>query len=327
MEKKRRDFIDCEVLDLTKSKSTISEMIAIETDFIEYEGVIFKEYHVLPKFGQGTIINFDMESIDITISRFKLEKDFIIYNKGNTDFIQLSFLLEGQKIISLDYTDSDILYEEQESYLVNINSFKGYSRISGGKLFKEIKIKLSKYFLLMYGFTNNFMLKKIVDKDIIIPITNELLTILNDLENKNFKGITQKIYLKAKVFELLALQIENYKNSDTNNLMVSKTIKKLYLVRQIIIDKLEQNFSINQLSKKVLLNEFELKSEFKRIFGYSIKKFSAMEKMNKAKSLLSNTQLPIYQIAEDVGYKNATHFSAAFKKSFGLTPKKFRNLI
>lgn len=49
--------------------------------------------------------------------------------------------------------------------------------------------------------------------------------------------------------------------------------------------------------------------------------------MTKAKDLLRGTQMPIYQIAEDVGYKNATHFSAAFKKYYGELPKQYRNFL
>jgi AraC-like DNA-binding protein len=73
------------------------------------------------------------------------------------------------------------------------------------------------------------------------------------------------------------------------------------------------------------LKEQILKNELKRNFGCSISRFSTIEKMNKAKELLKNPQLPIYQIAEEVGYKNATHFTAAFKRYFGNTPKYFRN--
>lgn len=40
-----------------------------------------------------------------------------------------------------------------------------------------------------------------------------------------------------------------------------------------------------------------------------------------------NTDLPIYEIAEQIGYKNATHFSAAFKRQEGTTPKKFKTNI
>ena len=44
----------------------------------------------------------------------------------------------------------------------------------------------------------------------------------------------------------------------------------------------------------------------------------------RAKYLLENTELPIYEIAESVGYKNATHFSAAFKRFYNETPKVCR---
>ena len=49
--------------------------------------------------------------------------------------------------------------------------------------------------------------------------------------------------------------------------------------------------------------------------------------MKKAKELLKMTQLPIYEIAEEVGYKNATHFSAAFKRSYKESPKEYRNKL
>ena len=325
MKKERRDFSDCKKLDFTSNKYAFEEHIAIKTGSLKDKGVVYKEYQILPKFGVGSIIKIEMESIDITINKFKLEEDFYIYKKDKEDFIQLSFLLEGAKIISLEDVEEDIFYENQESYFVSINSFSGYTRILRGKLFKEIKIKLSNPFLLMHGFTNDIILKKISDKNIIIPITDELFTILSDLENKNLKGITQELFLKAKVFELLAIQIESYKNFNGNNKQVGKTIKKLYTIKQLIKNNPHKSYSTRQLSIEMTINEHILKKEFKRVFGYSISKFSTIEKMNTAKNLLKNPQLAIYQVAEKIGYKNATHFTVAFKRCFGETPKCFRN--
>ena len=105
------------------------------------------------------------------------------------------------------------------------------------------------------------------------------------------------------------------------------TVRKIYAVQQILKENLDQNYSIKQLSTEVALNENSLKCEFKRLFGCSMNNYFKNEKMVKAKDLLRNTQLPIYQIAEDTGYKNATHFSAAFKKYFGETPMQFRNML
>jgi AraC-like DNA-binding protein len=47
--------------------------------------------------------------------------------------------------------------------------------------------------------------------------------------------------------------------------------------------------------------------------------------MELARQLLTRTDQLIYEVSEAVGYKNATHFSAAFKRHSGKTPKQFRN--
>ena len=47
-------------------------------------------------------------------------------------------------------------------------------------------------------------------------------------------------------------------------------------------------------------------------------------RMNKASLLLQATTLPVKQIAEMVGYKDALVFSKAFKQKIGISPKAFR---
>ena len=47
--------------------------------------------------------------------------------------------------------------------------------------------------------------------------------------------------------------------------------------------------------------------------------------MNKASLLLQTTALPVKQIAEMVGYKDALVFSKAFKQKIGSSPKAFRD--
>lgn len=321
--------MNCEIVDLVKLECSFTELISVKTDSIKDEGVTFNEYLILPKYGQGSIISLELDDIFLSISRFMLNDDLVIYNRGGDDLIQLSFLIEGEKIIYLKNLSKDILYENQESYLASIKDHDEHTRISGRKPFKEVKIKFTKNFLINHGFNSDFLFKKLSDINLIIPITNDLFNVLNDLEGKSLKGITRKLFLEAKILELLAIQIENYKNIDLNKLIgvKDKNIKKLYVVKQIMKENLGKNFSIKELSREVALNENILKKEFKRVFGCSINQFSTDEKMDRAKDLLQSTQLPIYQIAEEIGYKNATHFSAAFKRCFGETPKKFRYIL
>ena len=325
MVKKRRDFDKCEVVDLRGLSATFYEEISIKTSSYNNEGVVVNEYHVHPAYGQGHIYHCTTEDIDLTMSTFKLNSDIILFQTFTGDFIQISFLIEGEKIISLHGKD-DVLYENGESYLANIRSFDGYSRIAGGRMFKEIKVRLSTSFLRDHGFVNDITLKELADDNLILPITDELLTVLAAMVHTDFMGMARKIYIKAKVFELLAIQIENYKKRLLNGagLLRNKNLRKLYLIKNIVKENLHKNFSLGSLSKEAGLNQVFLNREFIRVFGYSIHEFSIEEKMKKAKMMLENTECLIYQIAEEVGYKNATHFSAAFRRNVGETPKQYR---
>ena len=244
------------------------------------------------------------------------------------EILQISFLLTGEKIIYLE-NEQHIFYENKESYMANIDQFSGYSRILGGMLFKEVKIKVPKSFLIFHGFMSNYELKQLNDENLILPITDELFSILSHIERKDITGTANRMYLKAKVFELMAIQMEQYKNRglSCNQITQDKILKKIYRIKQLIKDNLHQNYTSQQLGSEVGITGQSLNKEFIRIFGYTVNEFSTMEKMNKAKIMLENTQKLVYQIAEEIGYKNATHFSAAFKRRFGTTPKNYRKLL
>lgn len=328
MIKKGRDFKNYGVIDLRGSNSLIQDRISINTNISLIDEVALKQYDLLPQYGIGFINHFISEDIDITISTYQLHSDLIFYQSSKKEIIQISFLLKGEKIIQIK-GNKDVFYENRESYMVGIESFSGCVRILGGKLFKEVKIKLPASFLIDHGFMNNYELKKLSDDNLILPITDELFSILDNIERKDITGNANKIYLKAKVLELMAIQMENYKKMEDNISKISgdKILKKLYLIKQIIKTNIHKNFSVVQLANEVGVNGNTLNKEFIRIFNCSIHEFSVSEKMIHAKYMLESTQKMIYQIAEEVGYKNATHFTAAFKRRYGETPKKIRGQV
>lgn len=327
--KKRRDFENCKTLDLIALKTSFKNKVAIEKNKIEENGYLYTEHSVLPKFGKGSIIEVCFNCITISISKFILNSDLLQLDKSDDNWLQLSFLIEGEKIIYLKNESEDILYESQESYMAFIEGYKGFNRITGNQPFREVKIKLSKEFLIQHGLENGINFKKITDRNLIIPITEDLRMVFATLELKYTKAISSKILLEAKVLHILAIQINNYKNINSNKIHIKsdKSLKTLYKVRQFLKNNLDKNYSINQLSREFGLNENLLKTKFKKLFDSTIHQFYLNAKMKKAKELLKMTQLPIYEIAEEVGYKNATHFSAAFKRSYKESPKEYRNKL
>ncbi|WP_405380875.1 helix-turn-helix domain-containing protein [Maribacter sp. LLG6340-A2] len=328
MVKKRRNFTDVQIVDLSKSKEISYSEIADCVEVGQDHDIDHRVYSIKEQFGQGSIDEIQFEDVSITTLFLRLHSDIVLKQKLTIDFVQLTFLIEGERVISVADCD-DIFLTSGDSYMANIKSFNGTSKIAGNKTYKEIKIRLSAAFLKKHGFFNDIKLKELIDDNLIVPISNEMRSILESFDKLNFEGTARLIYLKAKVFEMLAIQVSNYKKEHfkNNSIQSSQRVKKLLCVQKKIDQHLEINFSVAELSKEVGMNKTVLNREFLRVFGQTVHEYSINQKIEKAKLLLVNTDLPIYEIAEQIGYKNATHFSAAFKRQEGTSPKKYKTSV
>lgn len=65
---------------------------------------------------------------------------------------------------------------------------------------------------------------------------------------------------------------------------------------------------------------------FKKHLNCTITQYVNQVKMNYAKELLSNTEIPVSQIAEKLQFDSSAHFHTLFKKTFHRTPLEYRKL-
>ena len=66
-----------------------------------------------------------------------------------------------------------------------------------------------------------------------------------------------------------------------------------------------------------------LKEGFKQVYGTSVFSFLLDYKMEYARQLLASGSHNVNEVGVEIGYSTASHFIAAFKKKFGVTPKKY----
>ena len=62
---------------------------------------------------------------------------------------------------------------------------------------------------------------------------------------------------------------------------------------------------------------------FKEIYGDTVFGFLLSHRLDHARVLLDAAKLQVNEVAYQIGYSNPSHFIAAFKKKFGITPKKY----
>ncbi|MGJ8640655.1 MAG: helix-turn-helix transcriptional regulator [Opitutaceae bacterium] len=85
-------------------------------------------------------------------------------------------------------------------------------------------------------------------------------------------------------------------------------------------------YSLTELCEIGNINEHKLKSAFKRIHGKTPFTYLREARMNTAARLLKQDRLSVIQVANEVGYSNASHFARAFKDQHSLLPKAFQCL-
>jgi AraC-like DNA-binding protein len=85
-----------------------------------------------------------------------------------------------------------------------------------------------------------------------------------------------------------------------------------------------EQITLDVLSKKLSINKFYIQKLFKRYMGLSPNEYLIQIRLTRAKQLLRTTNLPISQIATDVGVSNIGHFINQFKQHEGITPGGYR---
>jgi YesN/AraC family two-component response regulator len=88
-----------------------------------------------------------------------------------------------------------------------------------------------------------------------------------------------------------------------------------------------KDISMKLIADIVFLNPSYFSELFKETIGIPFSDYITQLRIDKAKELLSTTHFTNYQIAEKVGFKNATYFNVVFKKIEGVTPKNYRKLL
>ena len=86
----------------------------------------------------------------------------------------------------------------------------------------------------------------------------------------------------------------------------------------------DENLSVESLCAHIHLSHTYFSTLFKREVGISFTAYVTQVRMEEAARLLRETGEKTYQVAERTGYSDPNYFSYVFKKSFGVSPSKFR---
>lgn len=89
--------------------------------------------------------------------------------------------------------------------------------------------------------------------------------------------------------------------------------------------RLQEKVYIKELASMAHMSERNFQRIFNKALGISPRRYVLQARLQKASQLLSETDLPVADIAIMTGFSDSNHLIKNFRKSFGSTPYKYRN--
>lgn len=96
------------------------------------------------------------------------------------------------------------------------------------------------------------------------------------------------------------------------------------VIKGIIDNTPNKIYSIQELADKIGRSKDFVIKAFKRTYGVTPHTYINEKKHEIAKMLLTETDLPIEQIAASLGFQSSEHFSTQFKKLSSVSPRAYR---
>lgn len=248
------------------------------------------------------------------------------------DVIQFHFCLKGQTNFTFNdgnYTfqvredHSMLLYNPQKVLPIDVE-------LSSDTWMVSVLISITKFHSLFSADADHISFlspenkaRKYYDN---LPFSSPIAVVLSQILQAKVHDSMKSLYFKGKVYELLSLYFNKNEDPSTEQcpfLVDEENVQKIRNAKKIILDRMTDPPSLEELAIEIGLSLKKLKDGFKQLYGDTVFSYLLDHKMNEARRMLDSQKYNVNEVGLKLGYSTASHFIAAFKKKYGTTPKKY----
>lgn len=251
------------------------------------------------------------------------------------DYIELSYIYSGN--VTEIINDKTITLSEGQICIIDTGIAHSILPTTEEDIIINILIK-KEYFTT--SFLSRLSSKGIISEFLVNAISNKKnhdnYIIFNSENNKKIPNLIRELlceYFDKSLYAdeiincymiLIFTELLKVFQYDTNQTLVNSNGSATIID---ILQYIEENFMTCTLASTAAHFNFHpnyLSSLIKKYTNKSFKELVQAQKLIRSSILLSNSDMPIYEIANDIGYQNLNFFYKKFKNYFGVTPNEYR---
>ena len=157
-------------------------------------------------------------------------------------------------------------------------------------------------------------------------ISHIAMSLLHELNEANVVG---RLYADSLATGLAIQLVRRYSSlKDVHvghgGMAPHKLRQAIALIDHCLSDEEEGRVALRVVARAVRMSYFHFSRAFKQSMGMTATNYIAERRIERAKKMLEETELPISEIALRSGFSSQSHFTTAFRRLAGATPKAFR---
>ena len=158
-------------------------------------------------------------------------------------------------------------------------------------------------------------------KDTAKELCEQLIKIYEAKNDESESKITTQV--RAKII-LLQFILEMWKKG----FVIENDTSGRNTVEKEMVSYIQQNFtgkiSLREFGEQFHLSEKYISRYFKEHFHITLSQYVTYLRLEHAKQLLQDTDIPVTDVAMQSGYQNVSYFIRSFQKAYAVSPLKYR---
>ena len=147
------------------------------------------------------------------------------------------------------------------------------------------------------------------------------------LLEKETKNKYYELYIQAYLRIILATLYRNNIFKDITDYFHNESLAKVMPVIKYIEENYNKKLSLDYLCTIINMTKSHMCRLFKKAIGITVIDFINFVRIWNAENLLTSTDDKVLNISMDVGFSNISYFNRIFKKTTGMTPLAYKDII
>lgn len=171
--------------------------------------------------------------------------------------------------------------------------------------------------------------RPLIDRSLVwpFPVTPSLRRIGQNLFDPTPGGRLRLLFLECAAVQATTIALTGLSADRTISggarRISPREVASVSAAREILLSDLRSPASLDALAQEVGLGPRQLLRGFKTLYGQSPFELVRNERLDHARIVLAETDIPLKEIAWRVGYADVTNFIHAFRRRFGAPPRQF----